>query len=92
MCKKEKIYDDIFKENNYILKENEALNFKLNESEEIRKQQSLVLNSLKREFNELNRICSLEGYKNNINFENENENKIIKKTKKKVQKKMKGKK
>ena len=94
LLKKEKIYDDIFKENNYILKENEALNFKLNESEEIRKQQSLVLNSLKREFNELNRICSLEGYKNNFNFENEkeNENKIVKKTKKKVQKKMKGKK
>ena len=91
LLKKEKIYDDIFKENNYILKENEALNFKLNESEEIRKQQSIVLNSLKREFNELNRICSLEGYKSNFNFENqnENENKIFKKSKKKIHKKMK---
>ena len=91
VSKKEKMYDDVFKENNYILKENEALNFKLNESEEIRKQQSIVLNSLKREFNELNRICSLEGYKSNFNFENqnENENKIVKKSKKKIHKKMK---
>ena len=56
VSKKEKMYDDVFKENNYILKENELIEKKISESEEIRRQQNLIINSLKREFNELIRI------------------------------------
>ena len=74
VSKKEKMYDDVFKENNYILKENEILEKKILESEEIRKQQNLVINSLKREFNELIRICNQEGFKNNFNLQNEIDN------------------
>ena len=74
VSKKEKMYDDVFKENNYILKENEILEKKILESEEIRKQQNLVINSLKREFNELIRICNQEDFKNNFNLQNEIDN------------------
>ena len=88
VSKKEKMYDDVFKENNYILKENEVIEKKILESEEIRRQQNLIINSLKREFNELKRICNQEGFNNifhlqseNDNIKNNNHNKKIKKKK-----------
>ena len=72
--KKEKMYDDVFKENNYILKENEVIEKKILESEEIRRQQNLIINSLKREFNELKRICNQEGFNNIFHLQSENDN------------------
>ena len=74
VSKKEKMYDDVFKENNYILKENEVIEKKILESEEIRRQQNLIINSLKREFNELKRICNQEGFNNIFHLQSENDN------------------
>ena len=74
VSKKEKMYDDVFKENNYILKENEVIEKKILESEEIRRQQNLIINSLKREFNELKRICNQEGFSNTFHLQYENDN------------------
>ena len=68
------MYDDVFKENNYILKENEVIEKKILESEEIRRQQNLIINSLKREFNELKRICNQEGFNNIFHLQSENDN------------------
>ena len=74
VSKKEKMYDDVFKENNYILKENEVIEKKILESEEIRRQQNLIINSLKREFNELKRICNQKGFNNIFHLQSENDN------------------
>jgi len=62
LVKKEEIYDKTFEENQNILCYNENLFKKIKESEEIRKEQNLVINSLKLEYNELLQFVNPEKY------------------------------
>jgi hypothetical protein len=62
LAKKEEIYDKTFQENQNILCYNENLYKKIKESEEIRKEQNLVINSLKLEYNELLQFVNPEKY------------------------------
>jgi hypothetical protein len=62
LVKKEEIYDKTFEENQNILCYNENLFKKIKESEEIRKEQNLVINSLKLEYNELLKFVNPEKY------------------------------
>ena len=62
LAKKEDIYDKTFEENQNILNYNEILYQKIKESEEIRKEQNLVINSLKLEYNELLQFVNPEKY------------------------------
>ena len=79
LAKKEEIYDKTFQENQNILCYNENLYKKIKESEEIRKEQNLVINSLKLEYNELLQFVNPEKYEK-LFLKTENK----KKTKKKL--------
>ena len=78
LVKKEEIYDKTFQENQNILSYNENLYKKIKESEEIRKEQNLVINSLKLEYNELLQFVNPEKYEK-LFLKTENKKKTKKK-------------
>jgi len=78
LVKKEEIYDKTFEENQNILCYNENLFKKIKESEEIRKEQNLVINSLKLEYNELLQFVNPEKYEK-LFLKTENKKKTKKK-------------
>ena len=63
--KKEKQYNDLFEENNKILADNEAIYNQIVESEEIRKEQDMLIMSLQLEYDRLKKCFENDNINNN---------------------------
>lgn len=63
--KKEKLYNDLFEENDKILGDNEAIYNQIVESEEIRKEQDMLIMSLQLEYNRLKKCFENDKVNNN---------------------------
>ena len=55
--KYENIFDNLYKENKIILNDNEKINKEIIKSKSVNKKQNQLINSLRKEYNELKKIC-----------------------------------